>query len=537
MPEFTGTKDLRSHLRILWRWKVLFLLVLIVVPLAAYLIERGKPKTYQASALVGVNQATVDTSLVNGGGSFSTTNVTAIAELVTTAPVAQVAAGLMHPPGNPAQIAGEVSASGDQITNFITIKAVDHKPARAAAVANAFAHAISLNRQKAAVGELQSAIKGVQAQLANLGTSNGALRLQLQQQLSQLRAAVDTQGSVAAILQPATAGALAGPKTRRTVEIGIVIGLLLAFGAVALAENADRRLRTPDDLEGTTELQTLAAIPPTAFSGELTTSVEDEEAFQMLRTSLLYFNADRRLASILVTSPGEKDGKTTVATRLALASARAGMNVALIDADLRRAQVSSRLGLQSDTGLAAVLSGHATMPETLVDYPVSEPQSGRLTVLPAGPPPANPSALMASRNMRDTLRALESENDIVIVDSPAALAVSDPVPLMSEVTGVVLVARMNRSNRHTIRRLQRMIQSAHGTLVGVVATGVNSGPGYDTYTPKHYTQNGSNGSRAERFRRRVRKTPKPAPEPSIELHAPPGASTSPPRSAKDAEAG
>src|SRR5438270_10201824 len=114
MPEFTGHKDLRASLRILWRWRWLFLACVVAAPLVAFLIERGNPKVYRSTALVGVNQTTVNTSLLNGGGSFSTTNVQAIAQLVTTSPVAAVAAGSFHPPANPAKIASEVSASGDQ---------------------------------------------------------------------------------------------------------------------------------------------------------------------------------------------------------------------------------------------------------------------------------------------------------------------------------------------------------------------------------------------------------------------------------------
>ena len=341
---------------------------------------------------------------------------------------------------------------------------------------------------------------------------------QLQQQLNQLRAARATQGNQAAILQAATPSATpVGPQMRRTVELGLVIGLLLALGAIALAENADRRLRTPDDLEGMTDLPLLAAIPPSAFSGQLDTGNEDEEAFHMLRTALMYFNVDRRLDSVVVTSPGEKDGKTTVATRLALVTARTGLHVVLVDADLRRAQVSARLGIQAQEGLGAVLAGQRSLSEELVDYPIADPGSGRLTVLPAGPPPPNPAVLLSSEEMQRVLRKLEADSDLVIIDTPAALAVSDPVPLMPSVTGIILVARMNRSSRETIRRLQRMVESAHGTLLGVVATGVTAGPGYEHYSPKYYTHNGTNGSGGSgRLRRRQRATESNVTAPPLE---------------------
>jgi capsular exopolysaccharide synthesis family protein len=514
MPELTGTKDLWSHLRALWRWKWLFLFFLIAAPVVAYLMEHGTPKVYKSSALVGVNQTTVNTSLLNNSGSFSTSNVTAIAQLVTTTPVADVAAGLLNPPGNPSQIAGEVSASGDPATNFLTITAEDHDPNRAGAIANAFAKAISLNLQQAAIGQIDGTIKGIRAQLSHLSSSDSTTRPQLQQELDQLLASRSTQGSEAAILQAAGPGTLASTSLRRSLELALVIGLLLGVGAVVLAESSDRRLRTPEDLEGFTDVPLLAAIEQSAFSRDLTTGKEDDEAFQMLRTALMYFNVEGRMDSVLITSAGEKEGKTTIATRLALASARSGLNVILVDADLRRAQVSAKLGIRTDGGLGALIVGAKPLHEVLVDYPLEEPGAGRLRVVPSGPPPPNPSALMSSESMQRILRELESQSDLVIIDTPAALAVSDPVPLMRSVSGIVIVARMNRSSRQTIRRLQKIIEAAHGNVLGVVATGATSGPGYGHYYPKYYAQNGSNGAGAHGRLRRRRAKQAPSSKPS-----------------------
>jgi non-specific protein-tyrosine kinase len=506
MPEFTGTRDVRGYLRIVWRWKLLILFFVVAAPLAAYLIEHGKPNEYKASALVGVNQTTVNTSLLNNGGSFSTSNVTAIAELVTTTPVADVAASLLHPPANAGQIASEVSATGDSITNFLTITAQDRSPVRAAQIANAFAHAVSSNLQQSAVTQIDSTIKGIQAQLAQLSPNNTTTRPGLEQQLNQLKASKATQGSEAAILQAATPSATpVGTTLRRSIELAVVIGLLLAFGAVVLAEGADRKLRSPDDLEGMTDLPLLASIAPSAFSGKLETSREDDEAFQMLRTALTYFNVDR-LDSVVITSAGEKEGKTTVATRLALVAACAGQRVFLIDADLRRGQASARLALQTRDGLGAVLAGSRPLADVLVEYDISDTGAGRLSVLPSGPPPPNPAALISSPRMHEVLRELEAQSDLVIVDTPAALAVSDPVALMASVSGVVLVARMNRSSRHTIRRLQQMIESAHGKLLGVVATGVTAGQGYyEHYATKYYAQGGTSNGNGHRSRLRLRR--------------------------------
>jgi tyrosine-protein kinase len=124
----------------------------------------------------------------------------------------------------------------------------------------------------------------------------------------------------------------------------------------------------------------------------------------------------------------------------------------------------------------------------MLDYPLQAPGAGSVTVLPAGPPPPNPAALLASESMRRIVRTLEGQADLVIIDSVAALAVSDALPLLRSVSGCLVIARMNRSSRAAVRRLQKMVGSAHGTVLGVVVTG--SGAAMGGYASYRYTENG-----------------------------------------------
>jgi Mrp family chromosome partitioning ATPase len=148
---------------------------------------------------------------------------------------------------------------------------------------------------------------------------------------------------------------------------------------------------------------------------------------------------------------------------------------------------------------------------------------GVLRVLPAGPAAPNPSELLSSERMEAILGELENQADLVIVDSAAALAVSDALPLLRWTSGVVLVARLNRSTRAGIRRLHKIITAANGTLLGVVATGAPARGGYDGYGY------GYNDSRARRrAEKKLRKSAPDGAAPTVPTEVPP---TDVPRSA------
>jgi capsular exopolysaccharide synthesis family protein len=487
MPEFTGHRDIRAYLRTIWRWKLLIVVLVAGAPAAAYLLERNKPPIYSSTVTLDVNsQANSGLPSSSGNSVFATGNLSAIAQIVTTSPLANIAGTLMRPPESGAQAVSGVSATDDVTTGFLTITATKASPTNAAATATAFADALNVAQSNQSKQALREQIKTTRAQLAGVNHTSSNYGT-LQAQLAQYRTELAHPSDIATIVNPATPNYTpVGPHLRRSVELGLVIGILIACAAVMLLDSADRRLRTPDELEEFTGLPLLAAIPPSAFATELDTKPVDAESFHTLRTSLTYFTIDKRVKSVLVTSPGEQEGKSTVAVRLALASANAGMDVVLVDADLRRGGATEKLGIVANVGLGLLLAEQRPLASALIQWPLEAGDGGRLRVLAAGPPPPNPAALISSQQMRDLIQQLEDEADLVVIDTPAALAVSDAVPLMQSVSGVVLVARMNRSSRDTIRRLQKIIIAAHGTLLGTVATGVTAGPGYQKYSASYY---------------------------------------------------
>ncbi|HTN24547.1 MAG TPA: AAA family ATPase [Solirubrobacteraceae bacterium] len=480
-PEHTESQDFRAYARSVWRWKFLVLALLVVVPAASYALEARKARVYSASALVQARSVSIDPTLL-GSAATAPESILTVARLVQTRTIAAAAGRLMHPPEPGGAISGLISVAPDTDTGFLTISAIAPDPQRAADVANAFARAISSNRASQTIGQIDLALAGLKRQRVSLQVGDPQRKL-LNDQIQRLRTLRSTLRPDQGIVETALPSAAPVDRnTRRAIELGIVIALLLSAGAVALAEAGDRRLRSPDALEVLTGLPLLSAIPSTAFSAQVDGEV-DEEAFQMLRAALTYFNLDARLASVVIASPGQEDGKTTVAIRLAYALARSGSRVILVDADLRQPRIAGRLGLPIDEGLGSVLVGRRSLSEALVDLPIraAGPAAGHgeLKLLPAGPSAPNPAELLSSDALLRVIAELEGRSDLVVIDSAAALAVSDTLPLLQAASGVVLVARLNRSTKSAVRRLQQVVAAASGTILGVVVTGASARGGYE----------------------------------------------------------
>ncbi|MBW3638885.1 MAG: CpsD/CapB family tyrosine-protein kinase [Actinobacteria bacterium] len=179
---------------------------------------------------------------------------------------------------------------------------------------------------------------------------------------------------------------------------------------------------------------------------------------------------------MLITSATAGDGKTSVATNLAVAFAATGQSVVLVDGDLRRHRVGEAFGLPNDgPGLVGVLAGWATLDDALRSV-----QPGQLAVLPAGSTRDNPSELLGSTAMSQLLKELGELFEVVVVDSPPVLPVTDPLVLAVNATGVVVVVRLGETSREQLRRTIGSLQKLGVPLLGVVANGAvaSSGPAY-----------------------------------------------------------
>jgi capsular exopolysaccharide synthesis family protein len=201
----------------------------------------------------------------------------------------------------------------------------------------------------------------------------------------------------------------------------------------------------------------------------------EAEAFRMLRASLRYFSINTELRSLLVTSALPGEGKSTTARRLAETMAAMGDRVVLVEADMHRG--AAQFAGERPSGLSGALT-RLDLEETLLEVPVAmtEEDDRTLTILPSGPLPPNPSELLESDRMRRILEDLQTEFDMVIVDSPPLPLLSDAMTLVGQVSGVIVVTAMGKVTRDELHDFANQLWRLRANVLGTVA---NFAPGSD----------------------------------------------------------
>lgn len=201
------------------------------------------------------------------------------------------------------------------------------------------------------------------------------------------------------------------------------------------------------------------------------------EAYRALRTNLDFASLDQALKTLVVTSAGVSEGKSTTLANLAVVSAQAGRRVVLVDADLRRPTLHEIFGLDNETGLTT-----AMMDETILAAPpVKDTAIEGLSVLTSGPLPPNPAELMGSRRMEALIAVLIEQADQVFFDTPPVVAVTDAAVLATKVDGVLLVISAGQTRREYARTAVQRLQQINARLVGTVLTNVPMGAGFKGY--------------------------------------------------------
>ncbi|MEA2495171.1 MAG: tyrosine-protein kinase [Thermoleophilaceae bacterium] len=480
------------------RWWVV-LACIVVVPAAALAHALSQPKEYTASASLLFRDPQLDQKLfratVFAPSSDPAREAATNVKLVSLAVVAARTSKALGSKLSVDDIQSKVNVAPEGQSDVASISALDHNPAFAARLANTFAQQFITFRRDADRSKIDSAQKLVQQQLSRLPLDqrSGVQGRSLRSQAEQLQILAALQTGNAELVQPAEVPKTAtSPRPTRDTIVGFVLGILLGIGLAALLERADRNLRDPREIALAFDRPILGVVPESrtiakAGAGLQRLESAEEEAFRMLRANLRYFNVDRQIKSVLITSAAPGEGKSTVALQLAMVAAGSGSRVLLLEADLRRPVLAARLALRGREGLSQVLAGSLDLNDAVKEIALEGPVTARLDdprvldVLVAGPIPPNPSDLVESGRMRELITHAESVYDLVVIDTPPTSVVSDAIPLVSEVSGVIVVARVGHTKRESANHLHNQLENLRANTLGVVVNSVGrrqTGYGY-----------------------------------------------------------
>jgi tyrosine-protein kinase len=495
--------DLPAIAGILQRRAWLIVLCVVLTALAAVGLALRQDKQYTASASLlfrdagfGQRAFGIDYGQSDTPERVLQTNVR-LAELKVIAARTARRVGGITTGDVQAKVKFETEESG--ASNVASVTATDTDPDRSARLANTFASEFIAFRINSDRSKLRQARRDASRQIGNLKSSGVDKQLikELASRIAQLRILEALQGGNAELVEAATPpSAPSSPKPRRNGLIGAFLGLLLGLALALGREQLDRRLKHPEELEEQFGLPLLTSIPKSRElsmfgmngSGPPVLPPVEGETFRMLRANMRHFNPGREISSVLVTSPAAKDGKSTIALNLAIAAAETGTDVLLLEADLRSPVLAQFLGVYAEKGLTSLLTEpDMNLSDVGWRIPAGQSRNGssasasepHLDVVFAGPYASNPTELLQTNRMRELIREAEANYSLVVVDAPPVTMVSDAIPLLTMVSGIIVVSRLGSNTRPLMKRLAEQLQRLETPALGLVAN-------FATEHPPHY---------------------------------------------------
>lgn len=263
------------------------------------------------------------------------------------------------------------------------------------------------------------------------------------------------------------------PDVRRTVMMALVFGLFLGCCVVVLLEFLENTVASQADVEERLGLAFLGFVPRVDQKGENPRERDlyvhrqpkssVAECCRAIRTNLLFMSPDKPFKTLVVTSSGPQEGKSTTCIFLGVAMAQSGNRVLLLDTDMRRPRLHKAFGVPNDVGISSLVVGEGTL-----DSAVKSTEVPNLFVLPCGPIPPNPAELLHTQAFADLLKAAGQKFDRIILDSPPLNAVSDSAVLATQTDGVVLVLRAGKTNRESARQALRSLADVQAQMYGAI---------------------------------------------------------------------
>ncbi len=503
--ETTRALTLSDYLSILQRRLLVIIGAVVLAGGTAVFLSLSLPNKYRASASVYVSRQNLSYAIANitNADLYSDPNrvLQTQADIARSPQVAQLAvkqAGVRGVAAGTLLDNSSVSPSGN--ADILNFSATSSDPQQAVRLANAYARAFGQYRIELDTSAVSKQLASVNAQIAQLrrqGAEGSELYKSLLQNAQQLRTLEIVQPQYP-VTKIATSASKVAPTPKRNGIIGGIFGLILGLGIAFLWEALDKRIRSDDEIQrrlGLPLLSRLPAPPRQLRHDNRLAMLHDPadvhaEAIRRLRVNLEFATIDTEARTIMITSAVQQEGKSTTIADLAIAFARAGRNVALVDLDLRRPALATFFGLNGRTGVTDVALGRVPVWQAMapikIDLSVAgaingngpSATGGKLSVLPAGSLPANPGEFVGTEALARVLDQLRLEYDVVLIDAPPICIVGDAMTISARVDGMFAVARIGTVDRQTLADLRRELDASPAPKLGFVLTGVDRKDGY-----------------------------------------------------------
>ena len=428
--------ELKDYIRVIRkRWQIIVAVTLVVLAGAA-LATALSPKVYEAQTQLFVSTAgSSDSSALLSGSNFTQERVISYADVITTPNVLDPVIKTLHLNTTAASLETQITATVPLNTVLIQVAVRNTNPRVAAEVADAVGTQFTQT-----VAQLESVNKGQSSPV-----------------------------KVTVVSAPTVPTSPVSPQPIRNLGLGVVLGLLLGLGLALLRDLLDTTIKSEKDCSVVTDTTVIGGIAfdPDASKNPLIVQADPHspraEAFRTLRTNLQFVDAANHPRSLVFTSSVPSEGKTTTAANLAITMAAGGARVCVVEGDLRRPRLLEYMGMDGSVGLTNLLIGQAQLGDVLQQFAESS-----VYVIGAGSIPPNPSELLGSAAMIETLRELESRFDVVIIDTPPLLPVTDAAVLSTIAGGTVVVVGAGRVDRDHLARSLQTLEAVKGRVLGLV---------------------------------------------------------------------
>ncbi len=515
--------DLRQYAQLARRWLWLVVVCTLAAASAAYFVSRNSTPVYQASVKLLVNQSSTanQINLAYQDILMSQQLARTYANLLSDRPVVEETARRLNLPTDEktlARLQGSISVTPIRDTQLMEVRVEGENPELIALIANTLPEVFIARNQQFQLGRvlglktsLENEIANVQEDIARTQASLASATDEAQRQryetslaqyrstlsslvnnYQQLRLAEVQATNNLVVVKPAVVPTTPiRPRTMTNTLLAAVVGAMIAIGAAFLVEYLDDTVKSPDDVSRITGLSTLGAIArlkDASAQRQLIawshTKAPEAEAYRTLRTNIQFSSVDKPIRTLVVTSSGPSEGKSTTSANLAIVMAQTGQRIVVVDTDLRRPVLHKVFGVPNNVGITtALLAGQ----DVDLDAYLQPTEIDNLFVMASGPIPPNPSELLGSQRMKRIIEQLAEGADVVIFDTPPALVVTDAAVLGRQVDGVLLVADAGGTREQALAHAVGELQKTGANVIGIVLNRLDSrSRGYYYYYYYYY---------------------------------------------------